>query len=90
MYYLLYPVAIGIFSGLIYGFFFAFQQRRACSHVIYSLFSTVRIIILALFWFYLLPWQTISFILVMIGFGISFWLTLLFIGINRTEYHGWF
>lgn len=85
----IYPLVIGFLSGIVYGLFFVIQQKRAFSRLFCSFFSAVRIIILATIWFYLLPWNEINFILVVISFSVTFWCSIL-IGINRSRYHGWF
>jgi len=71
-----YPIIIGIFSGLVYWLFFVLAQKRAFS-LLFAAFAALRIILISVIWYYLLPWSPINFILVMISFSITFWLLLL-------------
>ena len=83
---------IGLTLGFIYGFSFVVQKRKALplflkkfklNHPEYAIFIKsisffiLRIAFLGIILYYLLPIEWINFILVVLGFLISFWAVIL-------------
>lgn len=87
MHSLIIAIIIGILSGYLYGLFFLLQRRRVFTHqttqkkynniYVYSFFfMAMRITILALLWYYLLPLGFLHFIIIMVCFFLSFWFVI--------------
>ena len=75
----------GVSMGIIYGLLFVFSRTKALSTntstkksvIFYAMFSAVRLIILAITFFYLLRLPSINFIIVLPSFLVMFWIIIL-------------
>ena len=84
-------LAIGVVTGVFYGFTFIPQkllskqaqlskspkELRKKSFISFFVFSTVRVALIGALWFYVLRTETINIILVLLSFLISFWRIIL-------------
>ncbi len=80
-------VVIGIIIGIIYGLSFLIQRKKALSiyesidlkrfYLTTIILNIIRIVCLFLLFYFIFPSKSINFIIVMLSFIVTFWITIL-------------
>jgi len=78
-------IVVGLFTGLLYGLFFVAFGRRALnseksstkSIIFSSALSSLRMLSLAILFFYLLRLDSINFIILLQSFIVAFWIVII-------------